>query len=1793
MKKKLLICLLLTVICFWHFNVKAEGIADAINEDALASEVISNEEIVGTESETEDESDDESDDDEEGTDEEELVEEKEEDTTDETEKEEETTQEEVTTTDDVEEENNEEGNNEEGNTEVLENESYKVTFLNGEYRLSINGGSSILLSELLNELGINISLSDVENISISNEEVLKIVNNENSNDFVIQSLKSFITIEKLIVKLKDGNEVVIKVVDPDGPAHLKDLIDNEDGTYTLSLDVTGESETKVETAANVNVLIVYDVSSSMTSNYVTTNPNRNRADYAENVVYDFVDSLRQYQNTSDPSNIQVALVTFGPTASGRQTWTSNLTNGSNGINRFFDDGVDGTVTSSHNYGSNNGTNWEHALQRAQEYLRTADSDPTFVILVTDGAPTANGANGSNPGNPSQMNYNQFYTRYGYATDEARAIQTRDNTTLFGIYAYGREADLLDDLIYYSNTGSERSGLSSATDATDNYYNASDTAALNSAIESIFGKIVETLGVGSVNISDGTTSVVAHEASNEVSHLLDVDDESFEYWLTIPVVNNEFKRTDIVSGDEITYHVTDNGNGTTTVTWGSNSVTVDGSVSAGKLKYKWTEANTLYNVAPPEAKVENGAVKWNLESVGTLLNGVTYTVTFDVWPSQDTLDLIADLKNDIVDYDSLDTNVKKYLVKDGDSYTLLTNTETSLTWKDTRPNGYGNGSTTFNEISPVSTSATQTLAVTKEWDNDIDGRKKTPVEIKILKDNKEWYSFELSDDNNWTDTASISVGIITEDEDGNYLVKTSGHDFSFGELGDDVYNWEMKSDIVHPMLINGKLTNLIRYGTDKPEGVKSYKIGSYYYIVGKLEEGVAKLIATNERRSWVDLEKTVNYAENAVHFDDQIFTFDITVGEAGGEDIWFSIMDKATGALIKLADNLGLTVTGATEQTGNSAGYFVATSGSTFTVGIKTGWNVRLLNLLTGTTYTITETNIDSKFEFKDITYLETTDIEGNAYMPTVDKDAYSVSGEIQKTNTKYGYTFINKNVNTEITVIKVWEDNDDVNKNRPSNIVLNLSDGTKIIAQPTKVENEDGTWTYTYTGLAVYDENEELIEYTLTEDAITGYTTKITGDAKEGFTVTNTLETVDVTVNKTWSDNNDQDGLRPTTITLTLSNGDTVELTKDGNWTKTIEGLPKYVDGSEFSYTVTEKNVPTGYQVTYSEDGLTAINTHTPATADVVVTKVWEDSSNKEGLRPGEITIHLLANGTEVKETPSIEKNGDTWTFTYSGLAVNASGSKITYTVTEDKVTNYETEIDGLTITNSREVETTEITIKKIWSDNDNQDGIRSESIEVTLSNGDKVTITKADGWTKKVTGLQKYENGNEIVYTVVKELEVKGYEVSYSNDTLTITNTHTPEKDDVVVTKVWKDSSNKEGLRPEEITVHLFANGTEVKATPEIADNGDDTWTITYSDLDVYANGSKITYTVTEDEVANYKTTIDGLTITNSREVEKVEVNVQKVWEDENNAEGFRPDEVIVNLLANGKVIDTVTLSENNEWEYSWTKLDKYANGSEIEYTVTEDKVDNYETDIEYNEDDDVYIITNTHEVVRTSVTVKKIWVDDNDRDGVRPKKLVITIMKTIDGLSEKVKDIELNDGNKWTETIDNLLKYEDAKAVIYTAEEQDVPKGYEVSYSEDKLTITNTHEIETNDIVVTKVWADDDNESGKRPESVTIILLANDSEYARVELSETNEWTHTFEDVPVNDENHKEIVYSVKEEVVPEGYEVSYEETSDGFIIHNVLGKGDGNPPTGDNILLYLITLLISTIGIISGKLYLKENN
>ncbi|MGI6220870.1 MAG: vWA domain-containing protein [Coriobacteriales bacterium] len=326
----------------------------------------------------------------------------------------------------------------------------------------------------------------------------------------------------------------------DVPAHSKTLTQNGvtadnpngDGTYKLALSVTGDALDEIQQNGSANIVLVYDVSQSMTNRIGGGNSPR-RADATEDVVHDFLVNLNRYKQQG--SDIDVSLVTFSRTGGITQNWTDNV---ASLANRFDDGGNDGQYNFTYDrYPDNYGTNWEHALQQAETLLgRLSDQDPTFVILITDGAPTADGSSGNNPGNPADMTWNQFVNRYNSARDEARRINQRvsSNGAFYGIYAYGDEADLLDDLLYYAQNGQNNPRMSEGTDGSvPNYFNASDTESLTRAIDSIFNAVIKALGITEVSISDGTTSSVG--VGSGKFELLEVV-ENYEYWLDIPLVD---------------------------------------------------------------------------------------------------------------------------------------------------------------------------------------------------------------------------------------------------------------------------------------------------------------------------------------------------------------------------------------------------------------------------------------------------------------------------------------------------------------------------------------------------------------------------------------------------------------------------------------------------------------------------------------------------------------------------------------------------------------------------------------------------------------------------------------------------------------------------------------------------------------------------------------------------------------------------------------------------------------------------------------------------------------------------------------------------------------------------------------------------------------------------------------------------------------------------------------------------------------------------------------------------------
>ena len=731
--------------------------------------------------------------------------------------------------------------------------------------------------------------------------------------------------------------------------------------------------------------------------------------------------------------------------------------------------------------------------------------------------------------------------------------------------------------------------------------------------------------------------------------------------------------------------------------------------------------------------------------------------------------------------------------------------------------------------------------------------------------------------------------------------------------------------------------------------------------------------------------------------------------------------------------------------------------------------------------------------------------------------------------------------------------------------VANDADGNVTFSPLNYTLKDVGTHVYTVSEVqrenteVTYDTTEYTVEVTVA-DAGNGKL-KVSKTIKKGDYTVDAIAfeniykgVIDISGSKTWNDADNQDGIRPASITVKLfANGteaasQVVTPDEAGNWNYVFKNLPQYDAKGKITYTVTESAVA-GYETSVS--GYNITNTHKPATLDITGTKTWNDSNNQDGKRPKSITVNLLANGI-ITDTKTVTAD-DNWTYSFTDLPKYANGQEITYTVSELTVPGYTTTIDdNYNITNSYTPGETSASVTKIWDDADNQDGIRPESITVALlANGTPtnktVTLTAANNWTQTITGLPEKADGEYITYTWTEVNVPEGYSLTGTskNETVTtLTNTHTPELTSITGTKTWKDADNQDGKRPESITVNLFADGTKLKSQSVSAD-ADGNWSYSFTDLPKYANGQEITYTVTEDAVDGYTTESDGYNFINTHQPETTEITGTKTWNDANNQDGKRPESITVILLANGteKTRQAVTADEAGNWTYTFKDLPKYANGQEITYTVAEEEVTDYTTTYDGSN------ITNSYTPGKTSATVTKIWNDAENQDGKRPESITVSLLA--DG-KETGKTVTLSVENNWKQTISDLPEKADGKAIEYTWTEETLPEGYELTDNSKNgtvTTLTNTYAPETTSITGTKTWDDADNQDGKRPESIVVNLLANGEIAASqtVKADEAGNWTYTFKDLPKY-ANGKEITYTVTEEAV-EGYETSV----DGFNITN----------------------------------------
>ena len=207
-------------------------------------------------------------------------------------------------------------------------------------------------------------------------------------------------------------------------------------------------------------------------------------------------------------------------------------------------------------------------------------------------------------------------------------------------------------------------------------------------------------------------------------------------------------------------------------------------------------------------------------------------------------------------------------------------------------------------------------------------------------------------------------------------------------------------------------------------------------------------------------------------------------------------------------------------------------------------------------------------------------------------------------------------------------------------------------------------------------------------------------------------------------------------------------------------------------------------------------------------------------------------------------------------------------------------------------------------------------------TNGVVGTITTGPDGKGTIYGLLKddyiiRETSAPSGYTLAKDVTVSADSFDSKGATATITDKKAVTT--VSGTKTWKDNDDQDGKRPDSIKVNLLANGKVVQSkTVKASDN----WKYSFTNLPEFENGKKITYTVTEDAVAGYTSTVDGYNVTNSHTPATVKVSGTKTWKDNNNQDGIRPSSITVNLLANGRQVASKTVSASDNWQYSFDNI-------------------------------------------------------------------------------------------------------------------------------------------------------------------------------------------------------------------------------------------------------------------------------
>lgn len=285
------------------------------------------------------------------------------------------------------------------------------------------------------------------------------------------------------VALADSGSGIVDRV----PEHHKTIKDNGDGTYDLTLSVTGDTE-QSSSAKPVDVVFVVDVSSSMNET-VSGWRGKSRMKAAHDAVEALANELLTGENAN--KQIQVSVVTFGTNAQVATSFTSDPSVVANAVPTEAEE--------------DQGTNWEDGLRLANAQASGREGAEKHIVLLSDGNPTYRVSpmgysrwDEINLLSPDHKVNDNLYGLGSSDTDDgrcyaaAKAEANRRNGANMFVVSVAKDADKM---------------RSFATDTTGTFLDGTTADNLASAFSQIGQVITKTVGYKDVKIVDALSQWV--------------------------------------------------------------------------------------------------------------------------------------------------------------------------------------------------------------------------------------------------------------------------------------------------------------------------------------------------------------------------------------------------------------------------------------------------------------------------------------------------------------------------------------------------------------------------------------------------------------------------------------------------------------------------------------------------------------------------------------------------------------------------------------------------------------------------------------------------------------------------------------------------------------------------------------------------------------------------------------------------------------------------------------------------------------------------------------------------------------------------------------------------------------------------------------------------------------------------------------------------------------------------------------------------------------------------------------